>query len=156
MGVGEAGTVAEYFCGRYLHNLDPKRRLTVPSEWRALVGSPERFFVIPSVGEFKHLFVYPSRVMGPKLRNIHNLSMADVQGRNYLRIMGSRSEMVGWDTQGRIRVREELLAHAGLTSEVLLIGNFEGFELWNPKAWARVEAGLDDDGLLNASKYVGV
>lgn len=155
-GLGGVEGVSQYFCGTYLHNLDPKRRLTVPSEWRALVGQPERFFVIPSVGEDKHLYVYPARVMGPKLRNIHNLSMADAQGRTYLRIMGSRSEMLGWDTQGRVRVRDELLAHAGLSSEVLLVGNFEGFELWNPKAWQAVASRMDDRGLLDASKYVGV
>lgn len=155
-GLGGVEGMSQYFCGTYLHNLDPKRRLTVPSEWRALVGQPEQFFVIPSVGDDRHLYVYPARVMGPKLRNIHNLSMADAQGRTYLRIMGSRSEMLGWDTQGRIRVRDELLAHAGLTSEVLLVGNFEGFELWNPKAWESVASKMDDRGLLDASKYVGV
>ncbi|MBU4460873.1 MAG: hypothetical protein KJ579_09925 [Verrucomicrobia bacterium] len=155
-GLGGVEGMSQYFCGKYLHNLDPKRRLTVPSEWRALVGQPEQFFVIPSVGDDRHLYVYPARVMGPKLRNIHNLSMADAQGRTYLRIMGSRSEMLGWDTQGRIRVRDELLAHAGLSSEVLLVGNFEGFELWNPKAWEAVASKMDDRGLLDASKYVGV
>jgi len=155
-GSGGAEVMPQYFCGNYLHNLDPKRRLTVPSEWRALVGQPEQFFVLPSVGDERHLYVYPARVMGPKLRNIHNLSMADAQGRTYLRIMGSRSEMLGWDSQGRIRVRDELLAYAGLASEVLLVGNFEGFELWNPKAWQAVVSKLDDRGLLDASKYVGV
>lgn len=157
MGQGTGDTVP-YFCGQYRHQLDPKLRLTIPAEWREKVGTPAQFFIVPSVGEQRLLYAYPARVMSVKFRNIHNLSMADAKGRNYLRIMGARSELVGWDSQGRIRIRDDLLAHAGLTREsgVLLVGNFEGFELWNPERWAAFAAGIDDQGLLEASRYVGV
>jgi len=145
-----------YFCGQYRHNLDPKRRLTIPAEWRAIVGEPSQFFVVPSVGEPRLLYVYPARVMEPKLQNIHNLPMADAKGRAYLRIMGARSEILGWDVQGRIRIRDDLLEYARLTDEVLLVGNYEGFELWNPDEWRKFEQSVNEQSLVEASKYVGI
>lgn len=152
----EAPLAGRYFCGHFTHSLDPKSRLTIPSDWRNLVGSPEYFYVVPSVGPLKHLFVYPARVMEPKLRRIHRLSMSDAKAREYLRAMGSRSEMLGWDTQGRIRIRDDLLAHAQITTVALLAGNYEGFEIWNPENWERYNRTLSEENLLEASKYVGI
>lgn len=146
---------AQFFVGQYRHALDPKQRLTIPSEWRAIVGAPSQVFVIPAVGE-RHLFVYPARSLAPRLQNVHNISMADPEGRNYLRIMGSRSELLSWDTQGRIRVRDELLAYAGVKGEAVLVGNWEGFEIWNPDAWVRLEASAGEEELRKATKYVGM
>ena len=35
------------FVGNYTHSLDPKRRLTIPSVWRAQIGVPETVYVLP-------------------------------------------------------------------------------------------------------------
>lgn len=150
-----AAATAQFFVGQYRHALDPKRRLTIPSDWRAIVGRPAQVFVIPAVGE-KHLYVFPANALAPRLQRVHSISMADPQGRNYLRIMGSRSELLTWDTQGRIRVRDELLAYAGVKSEAVLVGNWEGFEIWNPAAWTKVEASVGEVELRKATKYVGM
>lgn len=150
-----AAGAAQFFVGQYRHALDPKRRLTIPSEWRVIVGQPAQVFVIPAVGE-KHLYVFPAHALAPRLQRVHSISMADPEGRNYLRIMGSRSELLSWDTQGRIRVRDELLAYAGVKSEAILVGNWEGFEIWNPGAWAKVQASVGEVELRKATKYVGM
>ncbi len=146
----------QFFCGQYRHNLDPKSRLTIPAEWAAIVGQPAKLYVIPSVGRWKFLYVFPARVMEPKLQHIHNLSMADERGRAFLRMIGARSEAVAWDVQRRIRIRDELLAHAGLKDTVLMVGNVEAFELWAPERWTEFERSMTEEGLAEASRYVGV
>ena len=40
--VGNSG-----FVGRYDHALDPKKRFTIPREWRNLMGNPEFVYVMP-------------------------------------------------------------------------------------------------------------
>ena len=35
------------FVNTYVHSLDSKKRLTIPSDWRELAGVPKRLFVLP-------------------------------------------------------------------------------------------------------------
>lgn len=163
---GVAGTKGGFFVGECPYRLDPKRRLTIPAEWRAIVGDPAELFVIPSLGgkRPRHLRILPSRMMGPKLQNIHNLTMADEDAEDCLRIIGSRSQLTGWDTQGRIRIRESLLAYAGFVekprkeadNDVMLVGTWQGFELWRPDVWARVRDAVDEPTLKKTTKLVGI
>jgi hypothetical protein len=39
-------------------------------------------------------------------------------------------------------VPQSLLAHAGLTKEVIVIGNNDHLELWDPQAWQQYESDL--------------
>ncbi|MDZ4197744.1 MAG: division/cell wall cluster transcriptional repressor MraZ, partial [Kiritimatiellia bacterium] len=66
----------------------------------------------------------------------------------------SSADLVTWDTQGRIRIKDELLKYADLTDHVLMASNFKGFELWNPRHWAEAEKAASED-FLEAAQYVG-
>ncbi len=142
------------FVNTYVHNLDPKKRLTVPSDWRELAGAPKRLFVLPGVND-KCLCVYPAREMTRRLERLRNLSIADAKGRQLARTLASRSDLVPWDSQGRIRVKDELLEFASLVNQVVLVGTFDGFELWNPDQWNEVEGSINQSGLGEAARYVG-
>jgi MraZ protein len=39
------------------------------------------------------------------------------------------------DKQGRVLVPEEMGRLVGLSGEVVLVGAFETFEIWNPETW---------------------
>lgn len=143
------------FVGQYQHLLDPKKRLTIPSVWREQVGQPEQLFVLPGVN-LPCLCVFPSREMARRLERIRSLSIADETGRNFLRTLASRSDLVPWDAQGRIRVKDELLDYAGLSSDVVLVGAFECFELWSPEKWKQQqESSATSTSLGEAARYVG-
>ena len=134
--------------------MDSKKRLTIPSDWRELVGVPKRLFVLPGVND-KCLCVYPSREMTRRLEKLRNLSIADTKGRQLARTLASRSDLVPWDTQGRIRIKDDLLEYAELINQVVLVGTFDGFELWNPDRWKQVIDATDQGGLGEAAQYVG-
>lgn len=142
------------FVNTYAHSLDGKKRLTIPSDWRELAGAPGRLFVLPGVND-KCLCVYPAREMTRRMERIRNLSIADAKGRHLARALASRSDLVPWDSQGRIRIKDPLLDYADLQREVVLVGTFDGFELWNPDRWAEQEGGFDANGLGEAAQYVG-
>ena len=133
--------------------MDTKKRLTIPSDWRELVGVPNRLFVLPGVND-KCLCVYPAREMTRRMERLRNLSIADRKGRQLARTLASRSDLVPWDSQGRIRVKDELLDFAELKKDVVLVGTFDGFELWNPDTWKSI-ANMDQDSLGEAAQYVG-
>jgi len=145
---------AGVFVNTYTHSLDAKRRLTVPSDWRELAGTPNRLFVLPGIKD-QCLCVYPAHEMTRRLERIRNLSIADTKGRQFARVLASRSDLVPWDNQGRIRIKDELLDYAEIGQQATMVGTFDGFELWNPDRWVKEIGSVDQDGLGEAVKYVG-
>jgi len=142
------------FVNTYEHTLDPKKRLTVPSEWRELVGVPRKLLVLPGIKE-KCLCVYPARELMSRMDKLRKLSIADEKGRRLARTLASLSDLAPWDSQGRIRIKDSLLKYAGLSGKVVLAGTFDGFEIWSPDRW---ETAVDVDDLATlgeAAKYVG-
>ena len=142
------------FVNTFTHSLDDKKRLTIPSDWRELAGEPRCLIVLPGVNE-PCLSVYPAREMNRRTEKIRNLSIADEQGRRFLRTLASRSDLVPWDAQGRIRIKDELLVFAGLKDEVKLVGAFECFELWSPEKWKQQDSSVTPSGWGEAARYVG-
>jgi DNA-binding transcriptional regulator/RsmH inhibitor MraZ len=66
--------------------------------------------------------------------------------------MGSRLE---WDGQGRIRVKDELMASAGLSTEVVLVGALDVIELWSPENWDAEKNAGDAPSLGDAAREIG-
>lgn len=143
---------AALFVGNFTHMLDPKRRLTIPSEWRVQVGLPASVYVLPDFHQ-RCLNVYPAGEMSRKLEALRRYPMADEKARRFSRVLGGNSELLPWDVQGRIRIKDELLAFAGLTDKVILVGALDRFELWSPAGSAEgAELGLEH--LRDVGPYV--
>ncbi len=142
------------FVNTYTHTLDSKKRLTIPSEWRELVGVPGRLLVLPGI-KVRCLCLYPAHEITRRLEKLRSLSIADAKGRQLARTLAARSDFVPWDSQGRIRIKDELLEYAGLENVVVLVGAFDRFELWNPDRWKEESGAVDDPALEEAALYVG-
>jgi MraZ protein len=150
----EVGLSLGVFVGNFTHSLDPKRRLTIPSEWREHAGLPASLYVLPDVEGQRYLCVFSARAMAQRLQSIRNLSIADARGRQFARVLGSQSQLAPWDSAGRIRVKDELLDYAGLKDQVVLVGTIDHFEVWSPELWKRVGSTLAGD-FGEAARYVG-
>jgi len=149
----EAGAAMGLFVSQFTHSLDPKKRLTIPSLWRENVGSPRQLFVLRGVNK-KCLHVFPAREIQKRLETIQARSIADERATQFMRVLASSADLVTWDSQGRIRIKDELLDYADLKDQVLMASNFRGFELWNPKRWTEAEKAASDE-FIEAAKYVG-
>ncbi len=66
----------------------------------------------------------------------------------------SRSADLKMDDPGRVRVPDNLLAHAGITGKLVFVGAMDSFQVWNPDAYAVFEAEMAelaaDPGVINA------
>ena len=142
------------FVGRFKHALDPKRRLTIPAVWRLQVGNPPVLYVLPDIHE-KCLCLFPAADWMRRIEKLRHHSLTDRRARRLARILGSQSELLPWDVQGRIRIKDDLLAQAGLTDEVVLVGAFEYIELWNVANMAEANA-AEPMGLEDVAEYVGI
>ena len=150
-----AGEEKEIFVGEYVHSLDPKKRLTIPSDWRELVGMSGQLFVLPGVND-KCLCVYPAREMTRRLQKFRKLSAADRKGRQLSRLLAARSDLIPWDVQGRIRIKDSLLEHAGIGKKVALVGSFDHFELWSPEQWKAEAKEVESLSGEDIAQFVGL
>lgn len=142
------------FVGTVSHGLDPKKRLTIPSNWRdQMQGKDNTLFIVPGIDE-KCLCVFPGREMTHRLSVIGHHSIADKKARQFSRIVASQSELITWDSQGRIRVKDELLEYAGIKDQVVMVGNFRFFEMWNPEL-LKQSGVMEPANLADAVRHVG-
>jgi MraZ protein len=151
-GLESSTTVVGVFVGFFLHSLDTKRRLTIPLGWRRQVGVPESLFVAPI--HDKCLYVLTAREMVKRFGKSAGHSFADPEAASADRELAAQSELLEWDSQGRIRIRDELLEHAQLTDQVALVGAFERFEIWNPKTWEKYRAAMSRE-LADTARRLG-
>ncbi|WFB37339.1 hypothetical protein P3T73_06140 [Kiritimatiellota bacterium B12222] len=128
-----AGGAQAPFMGRHTHKLDPKKRLTIPSVWRSLMGE-DGVFLMPGIDR-ACLMLMPGSVMTQFMQKLQGMMISNPEEMELMLTLASESDHLSFDVQGRIRVKDEHLAYAGLSGEVVLASAFNRIELWNPENW---------------------
>ena len=141
------------FVGRYDHALDPKKRFTIPSEWRKLMGDPDFVYVMPDPVE-KCVNIIPAVEMESRLAKLRERALFDPALAPVLEKIGSSSEMPTLGVQGRIRISDKLLQFANLTTTVAMLGAVRMIQLWDPAALAPADK-VDQAGLREALSLAG-
>ena len=141
------------FVGRYDHALDPKKRFTIPSEWRKLMGDPEFVYVMPDPVE-RCVNIIPAVEMESRLAKLRERALFDPALAPVLEKIGSNSEMPSLDVQGRIRISDKLLQFANLTTTVAMVGAVRLIKLWDPAALEPADK-VDQAGLREALATAG-
>ncbi len=141
------------FVGRYDFKLDPKKRFTIPREWRGLMGDPEFVYVMPDPQE-RCVNIIPAVEMEARLATLREKALFDPALNAVLQKIGSASEMPALDVQGRIRISDKLLQFANLTTTVAMVGAVRMIKLWDPAALAPADE-VDQAGLREALALAG-
>ena len=124
------GRIEELFVGSFHHSLDPKRRLIIPSDWRSMMGETPRLYVFPH-SDRKCLYIYTLAEMNRRLQQLRGSGAVDAQDEQAIRAMTASADALMVDAQGRVRIKDELLAHAEVKSKVVLVGTLTRIELWS-------------------------
>lgn len=147
------GTTSGVLVGRVDHALDPKKRFTIPSEWRAVMGNPDYVYVMPDA-ENPCLNLVPKAEMEARLEKLREKALFDPALNRALQTIGENSEQLSLDIQGRIRVCDKLLRFANLTTTVAMVGSVRMIKLWDPAALGAAET-VDQASLAAALNSVG-
>ncbi len=128
------------FTGLSDRTLDGKKRLTIPSVWRSQVGDPKGFVVMRGF-HAPCLYLYPIQMMAKRLARLQESGSITDRSRNeVLSLVGRRSETLTWDSQGRIRISDQLLESVGIQgSKVVVSGALDRLEIWAPERYAASE-----------------
>lgn len=119
------------FIGEYIHNIDDKSRMRVPSKFREGLGVK---FVVTK-GLDNCLFVYSLDewvILEDKLKT---LPLTNKNARAFVRFFFSGATECEADKQGRILIPANLRAHAKLTKDVVVIGVSTRVEIWDKASW---------------------
>ena len=141
------------FVGTFRHAVDNKNRVAVPAKWRAAAKGSQEFFVLPDPKNC--LVVLPESAMTKMLERADNISIGEYDRRDVLRFIASKAHGSPCDAQGRIGLTEELLRHAGIEGEAVLVGVLTKFEIWSPARLAEVERSTTQN-FAEAAKQLGL
>lgn len=138
MAGGTRGSVG-LLVGRFPRSLDPKRRLTIPGEWRTVLGlNAKGAYVYVMLDPRKDcLDMVPHQVMEERLaQRSDNSLFGDLDDEDYEdddESIGENMQICEVDSQGRIRISERLLALADikLEGDVLMRGKFGMAQIWS-------------------------
>ena len=120
------------FLGRYEFQMDEKGRVSLPSAFRK--ETDETRFVLLQ-WETPYLTLYPESGWKRVQERLLEYRRAGPQEARFVREVTSNAVEVSPDKQGRILIPSWLQKAAGLEGPVLLNGNLDRIEIWNPEIY---------------------
>jgi MraZ protein len=122
--------------------MDEKGRVSLPSAFRR--GAEGDGFVLLQ-WEKPYLTLFPVSVWAEVQERLLEYRRADRSAWSHVREITSNAVEVSPDKQGRILIPAWLQEAAGLQGTVLLNGNIDRVELWDPEAYRKAVEGKADD-----------
>ncbi len=135
---------SDMFLGNYSHSFDNKGRLIIPAKYREDIGA-RRLVVVPWWE--KNVAVFPEDEFKNYIESLNRLQGSAETKRRVKRFLLSKAEECRLDAQGRILINQDLRTFAGLEKDVVITGDMDYFEIWNPETWSTM-----DDDMMNAEE----
>ena len=119
------------FIGEYIHTIDHKGRIAIPSKFRAKIAAGCTI----TKGLDNALFIFPQEEWDKLAAKLTKLPLSQADARAFARLMFSGAVNIESDKQGRIVIPLYLREYADLKNEVIVCGVFSRIEIWNKKRW---------------------
>jgi MraZ protein len=133
--LGFGGVQASVFLSTFEKQLDSKRRIVVPQEFRAAVsGMFDGIFCFPSI-EADCLEAGGKALFDRYVGVIEEMPFGDpTRSALETSILGGMAKLT-FDTAGRITLPDQLCEMCGLTDWVAVVGMGERFQIWSREAF---------------------
>jgi len=119
------------FIGEYNHTIDSKRRIAIPSKFRARFKKG----AVVTRGLDNCLFVYPIDTWKEIAEKLGTMPIGERGTRSFVRLVLAGAFEAEVDSQGRILLPESLVLFAGLGKRAVVAGLFNRLEVWDEKRW---------------------
>lgn len=143
-----------FYTGLFRHTLDDKNRVTIPSAWRSAHEEGEQFLATPHPDGY--IAILPPAEVAKLRTKIEAVALSDGLGQDFINSFFSRTQALSFDKQGRIMVNGELLAHAGIAKDAVLVGSLTKFSLYSPERWSRVEQRTAGENFGDLMRRIGI
>lgn len=142
--------------GEYRHNLDDKKRLTIPSKYREELG--EKFVITRGLDGC--IFAYSLNEWEKIVNKLKTLPFTKQDARTLTRFLLSAASICEFDKQGRINIVNSLISYAGIIKECVIIGVNDRLEIWASEKYdslltcseelSKIAENLFDGGIIDA------
>ncbi|MGA7272587.1 MAG: division/cell wall cluster transcriptional repressor MraZ [Acidimicrobiia bacterium] len=142
------------FLGDYIHTLDDKGRVVMPSSFRGPIKEEGGRVVVAKGSdgcitiftESKFTEIAEEEIQAPRVR----------EARRNMRAKFAAADVQKMDSQGRISLKPKLREYAGLADadEVAVIGMYDRVEVWQVDAY-EAEQALADDAYRTSEEVPG-
>lgn len=122
------------FIGEYESTLDAKGRFLLPSGLKKQLPDDNDHFVV-NRGFEKCLTLYPSQSWKPLYKSISALNDFDPKVREFRRYFLNGAQMVEPDSAGRILLPKNLLDHASISKDIVLVSAVNKIEIWDKEKY---------------------
>ncbi len=119
--------------GHYIHGLDDKKRISIPSKWRSVLGKK----VVVTSGLDKSLFVFSLKEWQKIAEKLSSLSFTNKDTRSFTRFMLSNAFEADLDSVGRILITDTLKDFASINKKAVLVGMHSRVEIWSEEEWEK-------------------
>ena len=117
--------------GQYIHQIDSKKRLSLPARWRSEVGAK----LIITSGLDRSLYIYTVTEWEVIAEKLSSLGFATPEIRSFTRFMLANAYEIEIDSAGRILIPDNLKKFANLDVKAVLIGMHKRIEVWSEEEW---------------------
>jgi MraZ protein len=135
-----AGLERAVFLGKHPVKFEEQTRFLAPADFKKDLASG--FFMVQ--GFDRNLMVFPAIAFDGVYQSISSQNIADPQVRALLRLILGTAHKLEINEQGYVSIPPALKEFASLDQTVLLIGQGDFFEIWEPASWEKQETQLTD------------
>ena len=142
------------FIGEYLHSIDAKGRVIIPSKFREELG--DNF--IMTKGLDNCLFVYPKSEWESFESKLKQLPLTSRDARAFVRLFFAGATECELDKQGRVTIPLNLRDHGKVDKDVVIIGVSTRVEIWGKEEWEQYNkaADLSYDDIAEKMAQLGI
>ena len=140
------------FLGEYQYSIDDKKRLALPTKFRAKLGKK----AVITRGLDSCLFLYTKKEWQAIAAKLSTLPFNKANDRALARHFLAGAMEVDFDSQGRVNLPEYLRAFANLKKKVIVAGLYNRLEIWNEAAWNGYKQKMEKESNAIAEALEGV
>ena len=129
------------FFGSYEHTLDSKGRLVIPAKFRSQVGN--LLYILK--GFDGALAIYKETEFQKMVEETSALAFNHKDTRGYIRVQLASASELEVDKQGRIQIPTQLVNRYGISKEVMVVGVYDHFEVWDKKVYLQYEKQMNEN-----------
>ena len=123
------------FIGEYEATIDSKGRFLLPAGIKKQLPEGELPVFVINRGFEKCLSMYPMKSWNPLYESISNLNDFDPKVREFRRYFLNGAMQIELDSAGRMLLPKNLMEHAGLEKDIVLISAVNKMEIWDKKKY---------------------
>lgn len=141
------------FIGEYVHAIDNKNRIIIPSKFREELG--EKFVLTKGLDGC--LYVYPINEWKKFEEKLEKLPLTNKSARAFVRFFFSGANEIEPDKQYRTLIPQNLLEYANIKKDIVSIGVSNRVEIWSKEKWDEYNASnIDYDNIAEQMSELGI